>query len=79
MLIGAITTSGEARAVGGVAAVGADVKGGFGFGRVVAAPHAVKAVAEPRPAAIPAEGAGELAPVAGAGLVRADHGETTYV
>ncbi len=65
--------------MGGVAAVGLRVGGGFGFGGVVAAPYAVDAVAEPRASAIPAEGAGELAPVAGAGLVGTGHGVVTVM
>lgn len=59
--------------MGGVAAVGLRVGGGFGFGGVIPCPHAVGAVAEPWAAAIPAEGAGELATVAGAGLVGTGH------
>lgn len=76
MLVGPITAARQARAVGGVAAVGADVEGGFSLRRVVAALDAVAAVAEPRASAIPAKAAGELAPVAGAGLVLAGHGNT---
>jgi hypothetical protein len=54
-------------------AVGAGIKGGFSFCRVVAALYAVAAVAQPRVSAIPAKGAGELAAIAGAGLVGAGH------
>ena len=76
-LVGAVAAAGEARAMGGMGAVGLRVGGGFGFRGIVPSPHAVKAVAEPRPAAIPAEGASELASVAGAGLVRASHVSAT--
>jgi hypothetical protein len=72
-LVGAIAAAGEARAVGGMTAVGLGVGGGFGFWGIVPCPYAVKAVAEPRESAIPAEGAGELASVDGAGLVKAGH------
>jgi len=72
-LVGAVTATGEARAVGGMGAVGLGVKGGFGFGGVAASGHAIVAVAKPRVTAIPAQGAGELASVAGAGLVGASH------
>jgi len=72
-LVGAVTASIDPFAVGGVGLVGAGVEGGFGFGRVVAAPHAIKAVAEPRSSPKPTKRTMELAPVAGAGLVRAGH------
>jgi hypothetical protein len=76
-LVGAVAAAGEARAMGGMGAGGLRVGGSFGFRGVVPSPHAVGAVADPRAAAIPAEGAGELASVAGAGLVRAGHGVVT--
>jgi hypothetical protein len=76
-LIGSVTAAGEARAVAGVGAFGLGVEGGFGFEGVVAALHAGLAVAEPRVTAIPADGASELASVAGAGLVGAGHGSET--
>ena len=59
--------------------VSAGVRSGFGLGRVVASLLAVKAVAEPRATAIPAEGAGVLSPVAGAGLVGASHNSDTVI
>jgi hypothetical protein len=55
-------------------AVGLGIGGGFGFGGVAPFGHALFAVAEPRATAIPADGASELASVAGAGLVGAGHG-----
>jgi hypothetical protein len=72
-LVGAVAAAGEARAGAGVGAFGLGVCGGFGFGGVAACGHAGSAVAEPRATAIPAEGASELASVAGAGLVGAGH------
>ena len=57
--------------------VSAAIGGGLGFERVAACGHALVAVAEPRLAAIPAEGAGELPPVANAGLVVAGY-DTTH-
>jgi hypothetical protein len=54
-------------------AVGLGVEGGFGFWCVGSALHAIKAVAQPRATAIPAQGARKLASVAGAGLVGAGH------
>jgi hypothetical protein len=78
-LVGAVAAAGEARAVGGMAAVGLGVGGGFGFRGVVPSPYAVKAVAEPRASAIPAKGAGELASVAGAGLVGAGHAKMVVI
>ncbi len=56
-----------------MSAVSLGVKGGFGFGRVIPSPHAVAAVAKPRATSIPAQGAGELPIVAGAGLMGAVH------
>jgi hypothetical protein len=62
----------------GAASLG--VEGGFGFEGVVAALHAVKAVAKPRVAPIPAKGASELAFGAGAGLVGTGHaGSSTTI
>jgi hypothetical protein len=58
-------------------AVGLGVEGGFSFWGVAACGHAIVAVAKPRVTAIPAQGASELASVAGAGLVGAGHGSTT--
>jgi hypothetical protein len=72
-LVRAVAAAGEARAMGGMGAVGLRVGGSFGFRGVVPSPYAVKAVAEPRASAIPAEGAGELASVAGAALVGTGH------
>jgi hypothetical protein len=76
-LVGAVAAAGEARAVGGMGAGGARVGIGFGFRGVVPPPYAVLAVANPGTATIPAERAGELASVAGAGLVGAGHGVVT--
>jgi hypothetical protein len=72
-LVGAVTASRQARAVGGMGAVGLGVEGGFGLGGVAASGHALVAVAEPRATAIPSQGASKLASVAGAGLVGAGH------
>jgi hypothetical protein len=72
-LIGPIAAPGKAGAMGRMGAFGAGIGGGFGFPRVVAALKAVAAIPKPRATAIPAEGAGKLAPVAGAGLVGAGH------
>jgi hypothetical protein len=76
-LVSAVTASRQAWAIGGMGAVGLGVEGGFGFGGIVAALHAVEAVAEPRATAIPTESATELASVAGAGLVGAGHAGST--
>ena len=76
-LIGPVAASREARAVGGMGALGLGVGGGLGFWRIASSSHAVLAVAEPRPAPIPSQGASELASVAGAGLVGADHTSVT--
>ena len=78
-LIRAVAASGEAGPVGGVAAVGLRVGGGFGFGRVVPSPYAVLAVAEPWAAAIPAEAAEAAAGVftGRASLVPTGHGVVT--
>jgi hypothetical protein len=76
-LVGAVTAARQARAVGWMGAVSFGVESRFGFGGIVAALHAVEAVAEPRATAIPTESATELASVADAGLVGAGHaGET---
>ena len=58
--------------------VGASVERSLGLGGVVAALKAVKAVANPRLAAIPAKGADAASGVFAAGLrlVRAGHNET---
>jgi hypothetical protein len=60
----------------GMGAVGPGIKIGLSLWRVVAALQAVQAVAKPRSATIPAEGAIKLAFVAGAGLVLAVHDTT---
>jgi hypothetical protein len=60
-------------------AVGFGVEGGFGFGGIVAALEAIKAVTEPRSPPIPAQGASELPSVAGSGLVGACHGYSTSI
>jgi hypothetical protein len=78
-LVGAVAAAGEAQAMGGMGAVGLRVGSSFGFRGVVPSPHAVGAIAEPRAAAIPAERAGELATVAGAGLVGTGHGVVTVM
>jgi hypothetical protein len=78
-LVGAVTAPRQARQGGGVRALGLGIEGRFGFGGVAASGHALLAIAEPRLAAIPAKGAGELASVAGAGLVGAGHSETVTV
>lgn len=78
VLVGAITAPGETGSGCGMGLAGAGIERGLGLGRVVASLDAVKTVAEPRTAAIPSEGASELPPVAGAGLMRADHAETLY-
>ena len=62
-LIRPVAAAREARAVGRVSAIGAGIGGGFGFGRVIPSPDALFAVAQPRVPAIPAERAGELAPI----------------
>jgi hypothetical protein len=72
-LVGAVTAPADARTGDGMGAVGLGVEGGFGFGGIVAALEAIKAVTEPRATPIPAQGASELASVAGAGLVGAGH------
>jgi hypothetical protein len=72
-LVGAVAATGQAGAVAGVGACGLGVGGGFGFGGVAPCGHAGLAVSEPRAATIPAEGAGELPSVAGAGLMGAGH------
>jgi hypothetical protein len=58
---------------------GLGVKGGFRFGSVVAALHALIAVAKPRTPAIPTQRTMELASVAGAGLVGTGHASETVI
>lgn len=53
------------------------IKSRLGFGRVVAALHAIYAVSEPRLSAVVAKGASELPSVADAGLVGAGHATVT--
>lgn len=57
--------------------VAASVESGLGFGRVVAALEAIKALTEPRATAIPTKGASKLPPITGAGLVSTIHGADT--
>ena len=76
-MVGAVAATGQAGAVAGVGAFGLGVGGGFGFGRVAPCRYAGLAVAEPRAATIPTEGAGKLASVAGAGLMGAGHSSET--
>lgn len=54
------------------------IKSRLGFGRVVAALHAIYAVSEPRLSAVVAKGASELASVTGAGLVGAGHSKKRW-
>jgi hypothetical protein len=60
-------------------AVGLGVKGGFGFGRVVAALQAIQAISRPRTPPEPTQRTMELTSVAGAGLVGAGHSDTVIV
>jgi hypothetical protein len=55
----------------------AGIERSLGLGGVVAALHAVIAVADPRPAAVIAKSAGKLASVTGAGLMSTVHGTTS--
>lgn len=75
-MVGSITAPRKARAARGMGLAGAGIQRSLGLGRVLSSLEAVQTVAKPRRAAIPAEGANELASVAGASLVQADHAET---
>lgn len=77
-MVGPITASIDSLAVGWMRLFDSGIKGGFGFWSVVASLKAVKAVANPRLAAIPAKGADAASGVlaAGLGLVLADHNDT---
>ena len=77
VLIGAITASRQTLAGGGMGLVGASVERSLGLGGVVAALKAVKAVANPRLAAIPAKGTYELSSITSSGLVKTGHSTTS--
>ena len=78
-MVGPITASANPLAIDRMSAVSLGVKSGFGFWGVAPCGHALITVAEPRLAAIPAEGASELPSVAGAGLVGAGHISETMI
>jgi hypothetical protein len=65
--------------MGGMTAGGKGIGSSFSLKRIVSCLDAGGTVADQGASAIPAEGAGELASVAGAGLVGASHGVVTVM
>ena len=65
--------------MGGMGAVGLQIKLRFGLWRIVASLNASQTIAEPRIASIPSESAVELTTVAGSRLINAIHMGTETV